>query len=301
MSVLGLAPSYTILAVILLVMGVSSTLFHVPAPVFVRNVSGNKIGRGMSFYMLGGELARTLGPLTILAAISWWGLEGTWRLIPFGMLASFLLFLRFHRHPMDQKPKTVQFAKIPFKRWLPFFAIIAAIVFFRSVMKNAFTTFLPTYMTAQGATAWTGGKALALMQFFGAIGTFLAGSISDRIGRTTTLLIIAIISPGLMWLFVNSNGLLSYVALAMLGFFMFANTPVLLAMVQDVGHQNPATLNGIYMTINFGVSSLVSVLIGVIGDIWSLDFSFQISAVVAIGGVPAVLMMRRWYAANKTA
>ena len=39
-------------------------------------------GKGMSYYMVGGELARTAGPMIILGVISWWGLEGTWRLIP---------------------------------------------------------------------------------------------------------------------------------------------------------------------------------------------------------------------------
>jgi FSR family fosmidomycin resistance protein-like MFS transporter len=70
MSLLGLAPSYLILVVMLFFVGISSVLFHVPAPAMIKRLSGDKVGRGMSYYMLGGELARTLGPLTILGAIS---------------------------------------------------------------------------------------------------------------------------------------------------------------------------------------------------------------------------------------
>ena len=86
MGALGLAPSVPLIAVLMFVSGISAAVYHVTAPVLMRRVSGDKIGRGMSFFMFGGELARTLGPLLITAAVSWWGLEGTWRLIPFGLV-----------------------------------------------------------------------------------------------------------------------------------------------------------------------------------------------------------------------
>ena len=95
MSLLGLAPSYVILVTLLLVMGISASMFHVPAPVMIREISGERIGKVMSFFMLVGEMARSVGPLVILGGVSYWGLEGTYKLIPFGLIASFLLFLRF--------------------------------------------------------------------------------------------------------------------------------------------------------------------------------------------------------------
>ena len=95
MSLLGIAANVFTLGLLLFIMGVSATLFHVPGPVFIKNLSGDKIGRGMSFYMLGGELARTVGPMVILGGVSLWGLEGTFRLAPFGLAASLILFFRF--------------------------------------------------------------------------------------------------------------------------------------------------------------------------------------------------------------
>jgi len=97
MSLLGAAPYYSVLAILLFVMGISGALFHVPSPVMIKKVSGNRIGKGMSFYMLGGEIARTLGPLIITGAVSLWGLEGTWRLIPFGLVASFILYFKLRK------------------------------------------------------------------------------------------------------------------------------------------------------------------------------------------------------------
>ena len=69
MSLLGLAPSYGVLALLFFVTGVSVAVFHVPAPVMVSQVSGNKTGKGMSFYMTGGELARTIGPMVAVCLL----------------------------------------------------------------------------------------------------------------------------------------------------------------------------------------------------------------------------------------
>ncbi len=76
MSLIGIAPGYTFLAVLLFFSGISSTLWHIPTPVIVRALSGSRPGKGMSYYMVGGELARTAGPLIILGVIS---LVGTGR------------------------------------------------------------------------------------------------------------------------------------------------------------------------------------------------------------------------------
>lgn len=122
MSLLGVAPNYGFLVVLLLVMGVSSALFHVPAPVMIRQVAGDRKGLGMSFYMLGGELARTLGPMVILAAVSWWGFAGSWKLIPFGLAASLLLFLQLRKvqvYKIMKKPKSSWVAGRPCARICP--------------------------------------------------------------------------------------------------------------------------------------------------------------------------------------
>ena len=126
MSLLGIAPSVVVLAILLFVMGISSTLFHVPGPVFIRRLAGDKIGRGMSFYMLGGELARTVGPLVILGAVSLWGLEGSYRLLPFGLFASIILYFRFHNVHLDllQSERPAASGRIPKALWRFFLVLL---------------------------------------------------------------------------------------------------------------------------------------------------------------------------------
>jgi len=61
MGLIGLANSYGMLIILLFVAGISAALFHVPSPVIVKEASGNKIGTGMSFFMVGGGVGSNTG------------------------------------------------------------------------------------------------------------------------------------------------------------------------------------------------------------------------------------------------
>lgn len=148
MSLLGVAPGFVIISILLFVMGISSAFFHVPSPVMVKKLSGKFTGRGMSFYMFGGEMARTLGPLVITGAVTFWGLEGTWKLIPFGLIATGILYFRLKNVKITEHIQSKQNQRgfwSTFKKLLPFFGILIGITFFRAIMKSGLTAFLPTY------------------------------------------------------------------------------------------------------------------------------------------------------------
>lgn len=288
MGLIGVAPSYTVLAVLLFVSGISSTLFHVPSPVMIKKLSGQRIGMGMSFYMLGGELARTLGPLIIVAAIEIWGLEGTFKLIPFGLIASAVLWLKFRKIAISDEVKSeisTNYFSV-FKQFIPVFATLAGITFFRGAMKSALTLYLPVYLTANGSELWLAGISLALLQLAGAAGTFYSGTISDKIGRRTTLVIVSVISPVLMLLFLRSSGLMSIVLLILMGFFLVAPQSVNLAVIHELKTKHLPFVNGVYMMINFFISSIMTMAVGALSDKIGLDKTYTIAAFLAF---PAII------------
>jgi FSR family fosmidomycin resistance protein-like MFS transporter len=298
MSLLGVAPSFTVVSILLFTMGISSAFYHVPAPTMVKRLSGDKTGRGMSYYMFGGELARTAGPLLITATVSLWGLEGTWRLIPLGLAASFILFLKLRNVKISDDLKNKKSGNVivfsTLKKYLPFFAVLVGFTLFRSIMKSGLTAFLPTFFyTEKGESLWFANSALAAFQLAGAVGTILAGSISDRIGRRTTLLIISAISPVMMFLFINSVGWLSFVFLILLGFFVFAPGPVLIALVQDRSKELPVFMNSIYMTVNFITAAAAVFFAGIIGDWIGLEKTYLISSILSLGAIPFVLFLKK--------
>ncbi len=297
MSMIGLAPGVVILGILLFTTGISSALFHTPSPVLIKQLSGDKPGKGMSFYMLGGEFARSLGPLIITAAVSYWGLEGSWRLITFGLVASLILYVRLRKinvAPVRQKTSGYQSFFLIFRELLPFFMILSGFVFFRGIAKAALTTYLTVYLDEQGQSLWFVNSALSVFQFTGAVGVLLSGIFSDRIGRHQTLLIISIATPIFMGLFLFSQGGWQIVVLMVLGFFILSTTPVLLSLVTNIRTSHPAFVSGVFMTVSFIIGALAILLTGIISDFIGLENSFKLATLLSAGSLPFIFLLRKW-------
>ncbi len=245
--------------------------------------------------MFAGEAARSIGPLIILGAVSLWGLEGTFRLIPIGLASSAFLFIRIRKIRISDefKRKDSQMSwKVTLQQAMPTFKILAAFTLSRSLMRGALTIFLPVYLSSKGASIWVAGISLAAVQLTGAAGTIFSGTISDRVGRKTTLMVTAVASPLLMWAFMIVEGIFIFPLLLVMGLFLLAPMPVMLATVNEIKSEQPAFLNGIYMMINFIINSAAIMLIGFMGDNIGLDLTYKISAVFALTAIPVIIRMK---------
>ncbi len=294
MGLVGLANSFAMLFILLFVAGISAALFHVPSPVIVKEASGNKVGTGMSFFMVGGELARTLGPLLVISAVSLWSLEEIYRLIPLGLIASLVLYVKLKNLDGDrqvQKPKEKGDTRKLLRRYWPYFSVIAGFLCFQAAMKSALTLYLPVYLVGQGESLWFAGISLSVLQFSGVIGTFCAGNISDKIGRRKTLFFSSIGSVVTMMVFIYTQNIF---VLSVLGLFLFASGPVLMASIQDTDSSMPTFMNSMYMFINFGVGAVVVFALGIVGDWIGLEKTYELCTVFALGTIPMAFLLTRF-------
>ncbi len=296
MSLLGVAPYFPIVLILLLATGINATFYHVPSPVLIKKIAPKKTGAGMSLFMFGGECARTVGPLLITTAISLWGLEGSWRVMPIGMVASLLLYWKLkdlsidtHTHSSDKTSGV----RSTIKQYVPLLAIISFYVACRGGIKSGMVLYLAKYIANQDGSLWLQGIAISTVQFGGALGTLLAGFVSDRIGKYTTLLIAGIANPLCMWLFLFSPSSFMIPVLIVMGFFLFAPSPVMLALIQDVSSNRPALLNSLYMTLSFGINSAMVLLVGFVGDRIGLAQTYKFFSFVAILAIPVIFLMAR--------
>ncbi len=298
MSMIGVAPTYGVLALLLFVSGLSSAFFHIPTPVLIKRLAGDKLGRGMSFYMVGGEFARSVGPMAILGAVSLWGLGGSYRLAPVGIITSLVLFYKLKDVDVNRNPELkyegVGYAET-FRKYLPVFLSIAVLTMFWGAMKSSLTLFLPTYLKFKGTSLWFAGASLSVLQLAGATGTFISGSFSDRMGRKKTLFIISLVLPLLMLLFVSMKGVAVMPVLLLTGLFLFAPTPIFLAIIHELDTDHLPFVNGVFMTINFFMNSAMMLLVGYFSDKIGLDITFKLSAAAAVFAIPAVWMMKKRY------
>lgn len=293
MSLLGLSQSYLTTAMMLIVVGLSSAGFHAIGPVLTGRLAGRKLGRAMSFWMVGGEFGRTIGPLAVVTAIRLFSPRGTIWLMIGGILASLLLF--FGMRNVSVSPPANLPTDLPMRtlvrRMRPVMLPLMVIIILRALLFSAANTFLPTLLTDEGADLWLAGAALSVMEAAGVFGALLGGSISDRIGRIPVLLICFISAPLLMFAFLSVSGVWQYLLLMLFGFSMLSVTPVIMALVQESYPDNRALANGLFFAISFAISSFAVIVIGAIGDRLGLRTAFQIGAGVMLLGLPFLFML----------
>jgi FSR family fosmidomycin resistance protein-like MFS transporter len=291
MSLLGVAPSYAILALLLVVAGFSAAFFHVPGPPLVVRVSGGQMGKGMSFWMTGGELARTIGPLFAVSAVSLLTLEGMWPVMFVGIAASVVIYLRVRNIALPPSAQAQGSLRQTWRAMRGVLLPLAGILFARGFLRGALASFLPTFVQAQGQSLWFGGIALAVLELSGAAGALLAGTMSDRLGRRWVLLAALATSPALMFVFLSVQGWLILPLLVLIGATIFSTTPVIMAVVQDHAGEYPATANGLYMGIAFVIGAVTPFIVGWLADILGLRNAFAWSAVFALFSVPLVFAL----------
>ena len=292
MSLLGVAPSYLVLAFLLMVTGLSSATLHSIAPVIVGRLSGRHLGRGMGFWMVGGELGRTLGPLIIVTAIQFLGLKGTPWLMVGGWLTSLLLAIRLWN--VDVRPAGGS-QGLPWRKALrlmgPLLLPLLGIITVRAFMSSALTTYLPVFLTEEGAELWFAGVSLSVLEAAGIVGALMGGSLSDRFGRRVVLLISLLITPLLMLVFLAVGGWLRFPLLLMMGFTALSVTPVVMALVQETFPENRALANGLYMSTSFIIRSGAIVALGAASDLLGMRAAFLGSALVTLLGLPFILFL----------
>ncbi|HSM23427.1 MAG TPA: MFS transporter [Anaerolineaceae bacterium] len=292
MSLLSIAPTYGFLIFLLVFAGLSSASLHAVGPVLSGTFAGKKLGRGMSFWMVGGEFGRAFGPIVVVTAIGFLTLEGLPWLMLAGILTSIFLYTKLQS--ITTQPRN-NGNHIPWKTALvkmrPVMTPLVLLIFARSLMIVTITTYMPTFLTSEGSSLWVAGASLSILQAAGVVGAFLAGSLSDTFGRRRMLVISFITTPIFMLLFLQTKGLLQVPLLILIGFFGISITPVLMAIVLENFPNNRSFANGIYMLFSFVLMALATLIIGALADLINLRFTFTLSAVLVLFGIPFIRML----------
>ena len=291
MSLLGMAPNYAILAIILFASGISIACFHAPAPAMISRISGDQIGKGMSLFMAGGELGRTIGPLLVAWAVSVFTLEGMYPVMFIGWLASFILYRRLRDIPArTAKPQHVR-AVLP-TIWRVFVPMVGVLLP-RAFMLIPIQVYLPTLMKFEGASLIDAAFYLTVWELAGVGGALLGGTLSDRLGRRAVLLFSLIMGPGITLLLLQSTGGVLVGVLLLNGFVALSTNPVLMAITQEHMPDNRAVANGVFISLAFAIRPLTAVIIGYLGDTFGLEAAFFWGAIISLLAVPSVFFLPR--------
>ena len=245
----------------------------------------------MSFFMVAGELARTVGPLVAVQVVSWFGLEGLWRMIPVAIASSLLLWWKLGGVDVERPKKPPLHLFGVWKSMRRMLVGITGVLVARAFMAGALTTFLPTFLYGEGQSLWRANISLSLLELAGAAGALASGTLSDFVGRRRVLALAVALSPPLMFLFLQTEGLAQLAVLALLGITMLSPAPVIMAVVLENAGDNPAAANGTYFMISFAVRAVILLVVGALGDSIGLRAAYYWCAGLAITGLPFVLLL----------
>jgi MFS transporter, FSR family, fosmidomycin resistance protein len=301
MSLIGLSNSYYALVILLLIAGISSAMYHVPTPAIVKKIA-KRPTVGMSSYMIGGQVARALGPLIVVWAVSVWGLEGMYRLVFIGFITSSFLFLSLKNlKPINKENKNT--LKESLKNLFTikkYFIGVLGVSITTGFTSSVLTAFMPTYLANKGYSISIAGSSASIIAVSGIIGISIAGYLSNKIGKIKVLRTINALSPILMIsFFLLPDGIIKIPMLILTSIICLSATPVIISLTQDHGKKIPAFSNSIYMTIQFLSASLAVLIFGRLSDTFGLHNTFFISSGLATLGVIIVTFFSKNLEVNK--
>jgi FSR family fosmidomycin resistance protein-like MFS transporter len=263
LSLIGLASSPIMLAVILVTGGLGAAAFHPPAAALAHRLGGERPGLSMSVYITGGSLGFSMGPLMFAPFAQRMGLEWTPLLMLPGLLVVGFFLTRVPPMPVHPSSRGALSDLRPYARPL---GLLYTIVVLRTFTSLSFATFVPVMLTRRGYSVAEAGTVVAVYLFASGFGGFLGGPAADRFGARRVIALSLLLSAPFMFTAPFVSGWLFTVILAVGGFFLQSTLPVNVTFGQSLAPISAATVSSLMMGFAWGTGGLSVPLVGMIAD-----------------------------------
>jgi FSR family fosmidomycin resistance protein-like MFS transporter len=296
MALVGVAPSYPLMLLCVVVSGLGVAAFHPEAARFANYVSGSGRARGMSFFSVGGNAGFALGPAVTTPLVLLFGLPGSLFLaLPAVAMAAVFLhelprMLTFR--PVLGESEGEAEVEVP-EHWWPFARMIAVVIV-RSFVYFGMVAFVASYYErVLDVSPALGNTALTLMLLGGAAGTLIMGPLADRFGRRTVLGISMLVLPPLIFCFTLVGPFFGMALLVLVGAATVGTFGVTVVMGQEYLPGRIGLAAGITMGLSIGLGGAGAPLLGFVADSAGLSFTMMIIAALPVLGLIIALTLPR--------
>ena len=290
MSLIGRASNYSMLLVIMVVAGIGTALFHPAAAALVAAGNHSRRGLMMALFSSGGTFGGALAPIVIITYTQAFDLHNTpWLLIPgLALVAAFALPLRrVLPNPVRQEHEKFRLGHLPGR-----FVVLWFVLVMRAVSATAFASFLAVLVTQRGGSALAGGVSISAFLLAGAVGSFLAGNLSDRWGRKAVIFGSMALATPLYLLFLHGPASVLLPVIAVAGLFDLSATPVGVVAAQECLPGRTGLVSGLVMGLAWGVGGLALTPIGWLADQFGLITIMSWVAVLPLIGAGLMLFYK---------
>jgi len=289
------ASSFSFLMVSFAMIGVGVGSYPSAGTTLLARTFDSKKGRAFGIHSAVSSLAGIV-PLIIPLAIGVLGWRGLYAAYGLPALPLAFIFLRNHRRTFPSHlsrtaggtPQLRKLLRQPSLRWLALLTILFVSAW------QAILAFLPTFLVADRSLSLPHAGAVFSTIFLGGLVTRpLLGFLSDYLDRRRMLLLACIFGAvgAAMFIAVRSLPLLFVAALAfsVAGSFFLLKNGYLLELLRG---RDAATGLGIFNTLVMLSASQSSILLGAIGDRYSLPHGLTLLAILMLGAAFLSLMLK---------
>ncbi len=288
----GLAPSYEVVLVLVVITGFGVAAYHPEGYRTATAVAGQRKVTGVSIFSTGGNVGVALGPPLITALVTGFGLPGSLGMLIPGVLVALLLtaVLPGLSAPAPSRARASSAAAA--RTMVKAMSLLILVVAARSWTQLGFTTYVPFYyLEVLHGDPRMVGTLLAIFLGAGAVGTLIAGPIADRVGARRYVVSVFLLTTPIAVGFLFARSALALVILGALGFVLVSTFTVSVVLGQAYMPRNPGMASGLIVGFAIGAGGLGVTVLGWVADHWGLMASLWISALMPLAGFALALFL----------
>jgi FSR family fosmidomycin resistance protein-like MFS transporter len=164
-------------------------------------------------------------------------------------------------------------------------AVVIGVMMSRSWTVSVFQAFTPTWYHQLGYGPAFYGPLATTLVLASAVGTVGCGSLADRYGRRTVILVTLVLSIPAIFLFTRFPGPWAFASAILIGFLAASTAPLMLLMAQQLMASRAGLASGLVMGLGFVTGAIGIPINGAIADAIGLQSSLMTHVILVLATI----------------
>jgi MFS transporter, FSR family, fosmidomycin resistance protein len=294
--VLAVAPSYPVILVAAVLVGLGSSVFHPESSRVARMASGGRYGLAQSVFQVGGNTGQALSPLTAALLVATYGQRSIVWYAGLALLGIVILFNigTWYKHHGLARIKSHLAARdsgLSKSKIALSLAILLLLIFSKFFYLASIGSYYTFYLIHSFGVSVQSAQ-VHLFFFLGAVaaGTLLGGPLGDKIGRKYVIWfsILGMLPFTLMLPYADLfwTGILSVI----IGLVMASAFPSIVVYAQELLPGRVGMISGMFFGLSFGMGGIGAAVLGALADATSIAYVYKVCAFLPAIGLLTVFL-----------
>jgi MFS transporter, FSR family, fosmidomycin resistance protein len=295
--VLAFAPTYAILVIGAMLIGLGSAIFHPESSRVARLAAGGRFGLAQSLFQLGGNFGQAIGPLLaafIVVPLGQKSVAGFTLAALIGIIVLYRVGGWYSAHLKERaqrKAHPSMFGELAKSKVVLALTVLTLLTF----SKNIYTAALSSYFTFYAIEKFgvsVQQSQLMLFLFLGAsaAGLILGGLFGDRFGAKAVIWFsilgtlpfsLALPYADLVW---------TNILVVVIGLILSSAFSAIVVFAQELVPGRVGMIAGIFFGLAFGFGGIGAAVLGVVADHKGIDYVFWICSFLPLFGLLTVFL-----------